>query len=583
MYKNLKIGKKLFLGFASVALLSVVMMVFSLLCLNTVGDLAHSLYAGPYVSTTEALGVRYDLNAIGKDIRSAIIDKDYNKYASAIDANKIELDARIATLKAVFGGDPQLVIAVEEAERALEAERSMVITAIKAGEYEKAAEMLRTTYLDAYTITANASDVLYDDADARAASFDETARTTTSTSLIISIILLFVSLGLATVMAVIATRAITRPMKKVEDAMEEMATGSLHISLDYESKDELGILAGKMRFIIVSISSIVDDIGYVLGAMGDGDFSVMSKMESTYKRDYAPILTAMQNIKAKLNDTLGQINQSSDQVSSGSDQVSSGAQALSQGATEQASSVEELAATVNEISQQVKKNAESAQEASHMVGQTGAEVTQSNQKMQELIAAMADISRSSQEIGKVIKTIEDIAFQTNILALNAAVEAARAGAAGKGFAVVADEVRNLASKSAEAAKSTTSLIEGAVTSVGNGTRLADDTAKALMSVVSGAKEIEVLVNRISQASSEQANSISQVTSGIDQISSVVQTNSATAEESAAASEELSGQAQLLKSLVDKFTLSDQVAHYAAPQHHVTEPSVRKPVDSIGKY
>lgn len=554
MYKNFKIGKKLILGFASIALLSAIMMLFALFCISSVGKLSHDLFTGPYVSTTEAMGIRYNLNAIGKDIRSAIIDRDLDKYTASINQNKTQLDERIVTLDNSFKGDKKLVTDVEACEVALEAERTKVIDAIKLGDYTLAATLLNTVYTDAYNKTFAAADILYNDADKRAVDFDATAQKTANISLYISSALLAVSLILAFVMSLICTRSITRPMKKVEDAMGEMAGGSLNVTIDYESKDELGLLAQKMRFIVNAISGIVSDISYQLGEMADGNFDVSSKVEDTYIGDYAPILTAIKNINVKLSDTLSQINQSSDQVSSGSDQVSSGAQALSQGATEQASSVEELAATITEISAQVKANAQNARDASNIVNQTGSEIHASNEKMGHLITAMREISTSSQEIGKVIKTIEDIAFQTNILALNAAVEAARAGAAGKGFAVVADEVRNLASKSAEAAKGTTTLIEGSVRAVENGTKLVDDTAKSLVSVVKGAGEAAKMVDQISNDSVQQAQSITQVTEGIDQISSVVQTNSATAEESAAASEELSGQAAMLKSLVSKFKL-----------------------------
>ena len=201
-----------------------------------------------------------------------------------------------------------------------------------------------------------------------------------------------------------------------------------------------------------------------------------------------------------------------------------------------------------------ERNAENALSANEKAVEMGRRITESNRQMQDMIHAMDEISSSSKEIGKIIKTIEDIAFQTNILALNAAVEAARAGEAGKGFAVVADEVRSLASKSADASNSTSALIENSLRAVLNGTRIADDTAKNLSDVVSGVKDVVATIGQISNDSTEQADAIGQVTQGIDQVSSVVQTNSATAEESAAASEELSGQAQLLKKLISQFRL-----------------------------
>ncbi len=349
-------------------------------------------------------------------------------------------------------------------------------------------------------------------------------------------------------------RGIKFPIFEIEKAASRMAQGDLDIDISYTSKDELGVLSDQVRELIRKLQMIIDDENKFLAQMASGDFTVDSTCETEYTGGFKPLLISFRAIAEKLNHTILQISESSAQVASGSDQVSSGAQALSQGATEQASSVEELAATINEISEKVKQNAENARQANHMAGVVGSEMQTSNQKMQEMMQAMNNISNCSDEIGKIIKTIEDIAFQTNILALNAAVEAARAGTAGKGFAVVADEVRNLAGKSAEASKNTSVLIENSLRAVENGTLIADETAQSLLQTVKGVEEVANIISQISEASNNQAEAISQITMGIDQISSVVQTNSATAQESAAASEELSSQSQLMKDLVGRFRL-----------------------------
>jgi len=357
------------------------------------------------------------------------------------------------------------------------------------------------------------------------------------------------------------------PIDNVVKAAEEISNGNFDIHLEAKSEDEIGILIKTFDNTAQTLKSVIEDISNVLNSIADKNLDVDTSVN--YVGDLEKIDISIKNIIKNLNEIMGNINQSADQVASGSGQVSNGAQALSQGATEQASSIEELSATITEISSQIKKNAENARTAREESTLAVKEVEDSNQKMQEMIQAIGEISDKSGKIGKIIKTIEDIAFQTNILALNAAVEAARAGVAGRGFAVVADEVRNLASKSAEAAKNTTTLIEETVLAVENGTKIADITANSMHTVVDGVTKVTGLVDDIAIASGEQADSIAQVTQGVEQISNVVQTNSATAEESAAASEELTGQAQILKEMVGGFRFKGETQTETLPETELT--------------
>jgi len=352
---------------------------------------------------------------------------------------------------------------------------------------------------------------------------------------------------------------IGKPAAACARRLKALAEGDLKSEVpECASKDEIGVLVQATRELKEDMSAVIGDMDYLLTHMSAGDFTVHTRCPEAYAGDFHSLLDAELLLKQQLIETLREMDVASDQVASGADQVASGAQALAQGSTEQASSVEELAATINDISNNINSAADSARDAEKSNREAHVQIEQCSGQMNDLVKAIQEIDGKSAEISKIIKTIEDIAFQTNILALNAAVEAARAGAAGKGFAVVADEVRDLATKSQAAAKSTTTLIDETVRAVAEGTRLSGETEQALQQVVEISREVLDAVSVISTATVEQAQAVGQVSVGIDQISSVVQTNSATSEQSAAASEELSGQARLLKELVSRFKLPGEV-------------------------
>ncbi len=375
------------------------------------------------------------------------------------------------------------------------------------------------------------------------------AKRTVVLSFGIAILLLF------GVMILIA-KSITAPLKKLTAVTDEMAKGNLDATIDIRSNDEVGRLADSMRELTQRLHSYVDYIAEISDALHEfGEGNLTLHLEQAYDGEFERIKDAMMNASEVFKHTIGEMVEISSQVASSSEQVASGAQMLAQGTTEQASSIEELSATIQEISENVNKNAQNAMHAATQVQTVGSAADKSNVQMNHMMAAIDEINVKSSEIGKIIKTIDDIAFQTNILALNAAVEAARAGAAGKGFAVVADEVRNLASKSAEAAKNTTVLIEDSIRAVENGTSIANETSQVLSEVLEGVTQTVERIHEISNASGEQAEALSATLQGVEQISAVVQTNSATAEESSAASEELSGQAGMLKQLSGRFNLS----------------------------
>ena len=569
--RDLKIAKKLTAVFAIIIACFCIAVVATILGMNSVGGSYKSFYENSHEAIVRSSNIRIQLQTAIKSVSLATVDSDASNtqtYVSETEAAMETVKSELEWFRNNYDGDLSLLNQFESKMNAVVDLRNR-ISSLALENTASSNESAQALLTDEYNPKVNdAIEDLMSFADSVEVLGEKDYNNSLRVQkllLVIAILLSVAAIVIAVILALMLIRAIVPPIREIQKGMEEIEAGNLEVQLQYESRDELGQLSDSVRGMLESLKAIIHDEDYLFSEMGNGNFDVETRIADKYVGNFSSILTSIVKLRDNLNRTLMQINQSADQVSAGSEQVSSGAQALSQGATEQASSVEELAATINEISGNVKTNAENAREASQKAAQVKDQAGESSRRMQEMLSAMTDISNSSGEIGKIIKTIEDIAFQTNILALNAAVEAARAGAAGKGFAVVADEVRNLAGKSADASKNTSALIEGSLHAVDRGTRIANETSDALNQVVDGVQSVTVTIDQISRASDDQASSISQVTQGIDQISSVVQTNSATAEESAAASEELSGQAQILKNLVGQFKLKNDGTGMRAAQ------------------
>ena len=552
MFRNLKMSVKLMLGFGITVAISAIMMIIAIMNLQSVGGLTDKLYQSPFTVSTQSIMLQKELQNIGREMRGMVLYEDPS-YIDSVLASRDKARNSLAIAQPRFLGDQQMIDDMYEILDELDATSNEIYQLVVSGKMDEAKQILSTDFWTLMKSGLETSQGIVDFALGKALEFNSNASSTLENARVLLIFLLVVMVALCAVIAVVLSRSVSRPVSQITDAAKQLAAGTLDIEIPYQARDEIGSLAEAFREMSCSLKAVIADVDLQLGAMSQGNFAVSPQAE--YIGDYVSIKNAIVNINASLSRTLHQINLSADQVFSSSEQVSSGAMSVSQGATEQDGSVEEMAATLAEFSDQVRDTSANAAECRRSTSQTGNEVMSSNQQMQEMISAMHEISDQSAQIRQIIKTIEDLAFQTNILALNASVESARAGEAGKGFAVVASEVRNLANKSTEASKHTSALIEDTIKAVEKGTGIANTTAKSLNLVVDSTKKVVTTVEKIASAAEWQAGSIAQITQGIGQISSVVQANSATAEESAAASEELSGQAQMLKSLVGQFRLS----------------------------
>lgn len=514
-FYDLKLSVKLITAFIIVALLSGIVGLVGITNIKKIDDSYSDLFINYGAASADIGELGMEFHDLRNTTRDIFIDRgssDRGKYVKIISDMDKKMEQQLGVVEKSIQTDEgrRLFISIKENLRKYNNARDRAIELALANKEDQAVALFRAEAAQPALEITQAIDKMFELKTTGGKKLSDEYGATTNMTVYIMIAVIIAAMGIAVALGTFIARLISKPVNQVVEAANKIADGNLGVDVQVHTADEMGMLAAAFR-----------------------------------------------RMTHNMNDVLLNISSAADQVASGSKQVSDSSMALSQGATEQASSIEELTASIEEISSQTKQNAASANQANELATAAKTIAVQGNSEMQEMLKAMAEINDSSGNISKIIKVIDEIAFQTNILALNAAVEAARAGQHGKGFAVVAEEVRNLAARSANAAKETTTMIEGSIKKVEHGTHIANETAQALGRIVEGVTDMANLVDNIAVASNEQATGIAQINQGVIQISQVVQSNSATSEETAAASEELSSQAQLLKNMINKFQLKKE--------------------------
>lgn len=552
-FEDMKIGGKLVAAFAIIIFLYIVTIITVIANINSMNERTQLLYDEPFANVESSLWMIANLQSVGKNVTLLISTEDVvdeEEYLEKTSQNVAEIEKQLKQLTTGYISGAEKVSELEVQYEELNVIRTKVLGLRDQGKDEEALNLYVSQYAPKFnevkdTLT-KVIDLSAQDAVGRLAE----GKKMNERMIILLLLLAAVSIGFTIIICILITRSVIRPVNEVKKAANDIANGRLTTKLSYFSQNELGQLAEDIRNTTEALNLYVTEVKKGLSALGKGKLNYHSEVE--FKGDFVALGEAMNEISSLLRESLQQIGSSAELVSGGAEQVANGAQTLARGAAEQAGSVEELAVSINEIGDRVRDNAQNAVESSKLSNTVENSLRDSDKKMQELTQAVGHVKTNSREINKIVKEIEDIAFQTNILALNASVEAARAGEAGRGFSVVAGEIRRLAAKTTSASQLTAELIDKNSEAVDVGIESAEATAEALKESVTGAQKVNSMVEEISEVCVQQSEALAQIRKSIELISEIVQGNSATSEESAAASEELSAQAQVLKEMVEQF-------------------------------
>lgn len=559
MFKNMKISKKLFLSFSIVILLFFVSLLVSIISIYRVAKSLDDFYDQPYQVVNATAQTRETLVSIQKNMYQGMSTMDtqvVSEVITEIDKYTATVEDNVKILEQKFLGDKTIIEnfkKIMEQTAPLKKQLKNLISSNTSKDNEEALKLMNEQYLSLYNTQIELLNQMNEFALNNAIRYTQNAKNTKIQTLFLLFLLFAIIISVTLIICINITKSITKPLSEIEVAAKELSKGNLKTQISYYSNDELGQLAENMRDTIKSLNLYIKNIDQTLTKVSNNDLT--TTIDIQYYGDFKSIKSSIINIIESFRDINFKIKDSAERVNLGASQISDASQSLAMGATEQSSAVEELIATVDEVTEQVTKNADNADNVNQISTNSANDIGTCNEYMEKLLKAMSTISQQSQKISNIIKVIDDISTQTNLLSLNAAIEAARAGEAGAGFAVVATEIGKLANESSQAAKDTADLINESLSIINDGSHLADETAEVLSSVVKSSIETSDLVEQISNACNQQAESLHEVLQGIQQISTVVETNSAAAEQTSASSQELLSQSETLVSILGKFKLA----------------------------